>query len=326
MLELSFTATDLAHTRFAISPMWEVVASVRVLQRPEEHPLLRRWSDYAAPSLKAARVDWPLLASLVPVPTRLIPGFVCPPPTTPVPDLDVELATLRATPPEVVKAHVASLPGPIPPLTAELAERPEKGLATLAEEIAQYWDVALAPHWPRIRSALEADVLYRARRLIEGGTALLFEDLDPQITWEDAGSLRLAHRHVIGKRPLRGRGLLLVPSAFIWPRIFSSAVPGRQPTLRYPPRGIGNLWSPERFSVDAAAALAGVLGEARALLLTELSTPATTTELAHRTGMSPSGVSQHLRLLRDAGLVDRHHRGRKVLYTRTRRSQSLLSG
>lgn len=325
MLELSFTAGDLARTRFALSPLWEVVASVRVLRRPGDHPMLRPWSDSAAPALRAAGVDWRRLASLVPVPTRRVPGFVCPPPATPVPDLGVELATLRATPPEVVRAQVAALPGPVPPPAAALVDRPEKGLAALAEEIAQYWEVALAPYWARVRAALEADVLYRARRLVEGGPSLLFEDLDPQVTWDDTGSLRLVHRHASGLRPLGGRGLLLVPSAFIWPRIFSSAAPGRQPTLRYPVRGIGTLWNPERSPAGAAPALAGVLGTARARLLAHLHTPATTTELAHRTGLSPGGVSRHLSLLHDAGLVDRHPRGRTVLYARTRRSESLLA-
>ena len=39
MLELSLTAEDVAYLRFGLSPLWEVVASVRVLKRPAEHPL-----------------------------------------------------------------------------------------------------------------------------------------------------------------------------------------------------------------------------------------------------------------------------------------------
>jgi DNA-binding transcriptional ArsR family regulator len=63
----------------------------------------------------------------------------------------------------------------------------------------------------------------------------------------------------------------------------------------------------------------------RARLLTELDVPASTTELATRTGLSASGVSQYLTALRDAGLVSVHRTGRFVLYARTGAAESLLA-
>jgi DNA-binding transcriptional ArsR family regulator len=42
--------------------------------------------------------------------------------------------------------------------------------------------------------------------------------------------------------------------------------------------------------------------------------------------MGPSRVSQHLRVLRGAGLVTPHRQGRVVLYARTARGQGLVSG
>ncbi|MFE2167564.1 ArsR/SmtB family transcription factor [Streptomyces sp. NPDC059447] len=50
------------------------------------------------------------------------------------------------------------------------------------------------------------------------------------------------------------------------------------------------------------------------------------TELARRAGLSPSGVSQYLTALRDAGLVSAHRAGRSVLYARTSVADSLLAG
>jgi hypothetical protein len=91
---------------------------------------------------------------------------------------------------------------------------------------------------------LEGDVLYRARRLIEGGADRLFADLDRNIRWTDE-TLSVRHRHFSGVRALDGRGLLLVPSAFIWPSVFSVTTGPWQPTLRYPPRGIATLWETE---------------------------------------------------------------------------------
>ncbi|PZG01104.1 transcriptional regulator, partial [Nonomuraea aridisoli] len=37
-LALTFTAHDIANTRFAISPLGEVVASARVVKNPSAHP------------------------------------------------------------------------------------------------------------------------------------------------------------------------------------------------------------------------------------------------------------------------------------------------
>ncbi|WP_307845505.1 DUF5937 family protein [Planomonospora sp. ID67723] len=316
MLKLGFGLADLACTRFAFSPLWEVIASVRVLKSPGEHPLHRPWVTAVRPRLDASGLDWDMLADLVPVPTRTIPAFVCPPPVTTSPDLEVELATLRSTPPGQVEVEGDS------PRLAALREDPETGLETLAEVIRGYWAVTLAPYWPRIRTLLESDVLYRARQLAEGGADRLLNDLDPAVRWED-DTLSVAHRHVSAVRELGGRGLLLVPSVFVWPRLFSVTAPPWQPTLRYSPRGIATLW--ERRPADVPEALAAVLGRSRALLLAELDTPASTTDLSGRTGMSMGGVSQHLTALRDAGLVGAHRSGRYVLYARSQTGEALLA-
>jgi len=68
-----------------------------------------------------------------------------------------------------------------------------------------------------------------------------------------------------------------------------------------------------------------VLGRSRTLLLTELETPASTTELARRTGLSAPGVSQYLTALRKAGLVSAHRAGRSVLYARTSAAEAVLA-
>ncbi len=74
-----------------------------------------------------------------------------------------------------------------------------------------------------------------------------------------------------------------------------------------------------------ADAIAAVLGRSRTLLLAELAAPASTTELARRTGISAAGVSQHLAALRGAGMVSAHRAGRSVLYARTAVAESLLA-
>ncbi|MFD0348248.1 ArsR/SmtB family transcription factor [Kitasatospora aburaviensis] len=76
---------------------------------------------------------------------------------------------------------------------------------------------------------------------------------------------------------------------------------------------------------DPPDALAAVIGRSRAVLLAELDTPASTSDLARRTGLTAGGVSQHLTALRAAGLVDAHRTGRYVLYVRTEAAETLLA-
>ncbi|MDP9868118.1 MULTISPECIES: ArsR/SmtB family transcription factor [Streptosporangium] len=320
MLELEFGLADLACTRFAFSPLWEVVASVRVLKSPGEHPLHRPWVTAVLPRLRTSGLDWGMLADLVPVPTRRIPAFVCPPPVSTAPHLEVELATMCATPPGRVRVELADMESP---RLQPLRDDPARGLVRLAEVIRDYWAVALAPYWPKIRALLEGDVLHRARLLAEGGAGRLLNDLDPAVRWEK-DTLFIQHRHVSGSRELGGRGLLLVPSVFVWPRLFSVTTPPWQPTVRYSPRGVATLW--ERRATGVPEALAAVLGRSRALLLAELDAPASTTDLSLRTGMSMGGVSQHLTALRAAGLVGAHRSGRYVLYARSEIAEALLAG
>ncbi|MFC5889411.1 DUF5937 family protein [Kitasatospora sp. CM 4170] len=321
MLNLAFSTRDLARTRFALSPLWEVVASVRIVKHPAEHPFFRPWSDEVRPRLAASGLDWGLLADLVPQPPRLIPVFVAPPPTAPVPDLGVELAVLRSTAPEQVRSALAGRRAPRSARIEALRDDPQRGLAELADAVEAYWEIAVAPYWPRMRSLLEGDVLQRARLLAEGGAQQLLNDLDPQVTW-DADTLSVRHRHTGGSRTLGDQGLLLVPSVFVWPRVFSVTGPGWQPVLRFPPRGVATLWERRTIPPDA---LAAVIGRSRAVLLAELDTPASTSDLARRTGLTAGGVSQHLTALRAAGLVDAHRTGRYVLYVRTEAAETLLA-
>ncbi|MGW2217374.1 DUF5937 family protein, partial [Nonomuraea sp. NPDC001684] len=251
-LDLTFTAHDLANIRFAVSPLGEVVASARVVKNPAAHPLLRPWADQVRRRLQD--VDWRLLSDLVPVPTISIAGFTCTPPSTSMPDLELELATMRGAAARV-RTDLDHIGGPRTKRVQALYDDPEQGLERLATEVAGYWEAAMAPYWPRIRSLLEGEILHRARLLAEGGAQRMLADLDDTVTWDD-GTLRLEHRYVSGRRSLRGLGLLLVPCVFAWPRVLSVTTPPYQPTVRYAPRGIATLW--ERREVDPPEALAAV--------------------------------------------------------------------
>ncbi|MEU5960240.1 DUF5937 family protein [Micromonospora parva] len=323
MVAISLSAGAVARIRFAVSCLWEVVASIRVLRDPGDHAVHLRWVRRVRAPLVDAGLVGPnggLLWQLVPASPGYLADFLTPPHTSLTPDLATELAALHDTPPATVRAHLDLYPGERTPALAALYADPQAGLGRLIDEIEAYWRIALAPHWPRLRLLLDADVTARARVLAEDGAAVLLNDLHQQVRWED-DTLLVAQRHCLAPNVTDGPGLVLVPSVFVWPSVLSVSA-GDAPQLAYPARGLGTVW--ERPN-GVPQALAAVLGRGRARLLTELTSPVSTTELARRSEMSPAGVSQHLTALRAAGLVVTHRRGRTLLSARTDLAEALLS-
>ncbi|HYH88562.1 MAG TPA: DUF5937 family protein [Solirubrobacteraceae bacterium] len=312
MVTLHLGPEDVANVRFAISPLMELHTSVRALEHPDAKALHLPW--VADTRARVADIDIALLQALQPR-KAYTPDFVSPPPRSPLGELEQELAEMLATPPERVRLELRrayegrELPGVLEPLLAD----PRRMLPQLAELFRAYWERALAPHWPRIRALLEGDVLYRARQLADGGAQLLFADIHPEVSFAE-DTLRIDMPYEV-TTDLAGRGMVFVPSAFTWPRPAASVEPPWQPFLVYPARGIAALWEPGRAAPPAA--LAALLGARRAAILAALHAPRSTTELARALELAPGSVSQHLSVLRGAGLVHGHRVGRSVLYVRS---------
>lgn len=318
VIEFVFTAEDVARTRFAFSALGEVVRSVRVLRDAAAHAIHVPWIHEAVPAL--AGLDLQLLLALIPA-QGYIPDFLTPAPTSPLPQIEDELDRMRATPIELVRRDVRLLSGPRPPAPLRrLLERPEQTLERLSSLIAEYWFRVLANHWQRIRGLLEGDILYRARRLTDGGAERLFADLHPSVSW-DGDCLRI-DRPCHSRRELDGMGLLLVPSAFHWPAAAVISDPPAQPTIFYPARGIACLWEPA--TATGLRGLERLLGATRAQLLVALERPGATIELAERLRRSAPAISQHLGTLREAGLVAGQRDGRQVVYALTDVGERLL--
>jgi DNA-binding transcriptional ArsR family regulator len=166
---------------------------------------------------------------------------------------------------------------------------------------------------------LDAEVFQRARLLAEDGVGGLLNDLHQRVRWE-GDTLQIANRACTTPDVGNGSGLVLVPSVFVWPSVLSVAA-ADPPQLAYPARGIATLWE---CAPAAGAALADLIGKTRAQLLAAMSVPASTTELARRFNLSAGGVSQHLAVLRAAGLVTAHRQGKSLLNTQTTMAEALL--
>ena len=328
-LHLRFGTEDLLRCRFALSPLCETHEAVRTLRRTERHsyhlPWLRRIHG------AVADLDLSPLWLLMPVTGGYTPDFLGPPPTSSVAaSFGDELEQMRACDPSLAGAEIARslacTPGAAESARGRaMLEDPARAVRELADLTQRAWEALVAPDWPRVRDLLEADIAYRARQLAETGLEGLFTDLHPgRVSWREGRlSVRTAFRDVMVQE-LDGRGVLLVPSAFIWPDVVSGFAQPWQPTVLYPARGVGGLW--QRPTPDSVQALAGLLGPNRAAVLAELEEPASTTSLAVRLGLAPSSVSAHLSALRDAGLLTSRRAHRHVLYERTPLGIALLAG
>ena len=312
-ITLRLSLQDLTDLRLAFSPLWEVVASMRVLKGAPANAPDPQWVEAARARLRSAGVGLPMLDRLVDASSPILPGFLAPTPLSPLCSIEDELVALRETDPAFVRRELERVSATGGTSAAALPRDVDRLLSALAEECRAYFEVVLAPLWPRLRATLEDDVLYRSRQLAAGGPRLLFEGLHPNVAL--VGHELHVHRTRLDlRRELGGRGLVLCPSAFVSPRLFVKRDEPRPAVLRYPARAAAEVWL---GSPRAGGGLAGVLGATRARLLLELERPASTSELARRLGLAVGGVSTHLHRLAAAGLVTGSRVGASVLYRRT---------
>ena len=326
LLVLELDVADLAGTRFAISPLSETTKAILLLARPSPPAVNLPWLRWARAQLARRPLRMPRAWPLIVNGLSTYPEFLVPAPSVRAPELDAELARLCATPAEPVRASLRRVfeDHPWPDSATELFERPAESLAEIAAELADCHDRLVRPHWERIRPVLEADIAYRAGLLAGGGARSLFSDLHPDLRWSE-GTLTLTDTDE-GPSPCRVMlgpdGVVLMPSVFNWPLVSVSRATSTQTTLLYPARGTATVW--EGGVTTAPDAVEELLGPARARLLGALRSPATTSALALRFGVTPSAISQHLAVLHRSGLVDRERSGRRVLYPASELGLALL--
>jgi DNA-binding transcriptional ArsR family regulator len=323
-LTVDLSVSELASTRFGISPLSETISGlhqVAVWRRPVHRP----WLQWAAGELAARPLGLPRSWPLVVTGRMGWPQFLLPAPDRAGTTIDGNLAAMQRTTAEQVRASLRRGFGDhLTGSAAELAADPAAVLPAIAAELRAAHDRLIAPHWPRIRAVLDADIAYRARRLADGGADALFADLHPDLHW-DGGRLTLTDV-ARGDRVSAGTapgGLVLVPVVLGPPYVLIKLHTTTQTTVRYPARGLGTVWTAGTRPPCASAVR--LLGRPRAELLEALRSPATTSSLARTLNVTPSAVSQHLSVLRGSGLIAAERAGRHVLYQVTDRGLALLA-
>lgn len=327
-LRIAVSQQDLTTTTFALSPLWELGQALRLLAGDPGRPgatVLRPWLAQARDRYRALarETDIGLILALHP------PGwgadFLAPVPvglSTTIADL---LNQVRATPADQARREAAEALRRQPPVGRRIEQilASDQVAVYAADVLAAAWQVLLEPEWGTLRAICERDVVHRAGQLAARGWAAALTDLHPNLSWHD-GCINLSQWSGDEQVALGGRGLLFVPSVFVWPRLALTLDPPWPPALIYPARGVAALW--EKPGPGSSGALGHLLGASRAGILLALEDPASTSQLAAVLGQSLGGIGDHLAVLREAGLVTRARSGRSVLYRRTPVGDALAGG
>lgn len=315
MLRFTVHRDDLLNSRFAISPLFELDNVLRRLSGVSRARLPADWSARLRPVYRRLRATTEIDTVLALQTNHYGAAFVAPPPASMAQTLDEDLATVRATPLDVARAEIAKVRAgePEPPPRVRAILRDPAVVEIVARTLETVWHELIGPDWPALRAVCERDVLHRAGLLSRAGWAAALDGLHRKVGWRD-GEMRVSFR-MDQDVDLGGRGLLLVPSVFVWPKVAVYTDPPWPHALIYPARGTAALLEPD--DVPPPSALADLVGRSRARLLSTLAEPASTTQLAATLRLAPGAVGDHLAVLRRAGLVHRARAGRSVLYRRT---------
>ncbi|MFD7991291.1 ArsR/SmtB family transcription factor [Streptomyces mexicanus] len=315
-------ADTLAGSRFVLSPLAETFASLKLLHagvggHPGSHPGEHAWLRTHLPGYRRRLAADPVTALLVRagLGREWIADFLTPTPRDGE-SFEEGVARVRAADPVLARAHLrTSLAGPVPD-ALDRDDLPERA-ARLMEYV---WTETVRPSWERRRRVLEADVGARTAQVSRGGWAAVLEGLRPGTRWLGGNRLQV-NLHEYPPREISGAQLVFVP---VTPQTgwVSWEDPPRRYAVVYPCAGA--LAGDDGRRAAAPAALGALLGRARAEVLVLLASPLSTTQLTAVTGQRLGSVGRHLRVLLEAGLVERRRAGRSVLYSQTAAGRLLV--
>ncbi|MEX3099573.1 transcriptional regulator [Streptomyces sp. V2] len=314
MLRIHMTAADLGRVRLARAPalMWETALSVQWLTERPTGPAGAHWFGAVAARLPSATG---LLGHLIP-PRGYFPDFLTP--YGAAADLPDALEPVLRTPPARIREDLALLPA---------RSRSSFGVRTLAtgdvhhlaHAVHRYHRVAVHPFRAAMHDSVAREHARAADLMTNGGTETLLSSLSPHLRWRPP-VLEVAYPT---DRELRldGRGLLLVPSYFCHSLPITLVRQDATPVLVHPvslrthPTALGH-----------SQPLTDLLGRSRAAVLQAAAHGGNTTQLADEADVLISSASQHLAVLRRAGLISSRRQANAVVHRVTPLGADLLGG
>jgi hypothetical protein len=303
MAEFIVDADVMARARFGTSQLAETLAALRILHSSATQPWYRHWRSQHLTAFRDRLHDDPVASALVAAAfgPRWTADFLTVPPAVPDLGLDEELVHLEDLPDDQLRTDLEVVRHPLPPeLTAT-------GLATTAADLLRWiWTTTVAPEWPRRSQILRADIVSRTSRLGTHGWSGVLEGLSRGVRWIGPDRLQV-NEHPFPAHDIRGRDLMFIAahSSGGW---VSWRLPDRY-AVTYPVTGI--------LATNPAPdpqPLARLIGPTRTQILLHAEHPISTSALAATCQLPLGSVGDHLRVLLDAGLLERRRSSREVLY------------
>ncbi len=325
MLRVHFTSDDLARVRILKEPhpLWEVLLSLHQLQTKQGVVV---FGDWRRCTRTMPRQPTGMLTALA-RPKGYSPDFLTP--SLDAPDLDTALEALLRTGKRRLRTDIGLL-------AAETALPTwVRGIAD-GEVDAQAAAGGEHPPLPRVRAgtALARDPRRRHREPHPQGGARGDARARTHAA-HPAPSHTLARLGAGGSLPggpgpaPRRPGLTLVPSFFCWQKPITLADPDRPPVLVYPvSRSPDWAGGGHQTASPRPRSLGALLGRTRAAVLLAIAERPhlNTTELARRLGTSLASASQHVTVLREAGLTITNRHNGSAMHRLSDLGEDLLTG
>jgi DNA-binding transcriptional ArsR family regulator len=329
---------------FSYSPSLEAVLSLHVLVEPKHHSVQHGW-------VRAMRGLSPALKREIDVFAfafrSYFPEFFFPSPAGELLDFAEELRRVRMVDPALARMEFAiPLIGPQagggeardPAMLEDKAVRRrlrERAVAEGDEALADlllddpsallerflgllelYWEEAFAEEWERIEPDLAASVSEAGRQIEGHGLYALLQGLWPEVRCDvEAGRfwLERPHDHEVEIGP--DDRLVLAPSTYVWPHVRVNCDAPWPLGLVFPASSIVREARPRIPPAQLVSVLRALADDTRLRALRLIAErPRSTQELAPLVGVTEAALSKHLRVLAEAGLLDRRREGYYVLY------------
>jgi DNA-binding transcriptional ArsR family regulator len=321
-LHVRFSGSDVGLVRVAgrSDALWETLLAAHQLQCRDGVNVFGDWMRFAAPRLTA-----PMRRVVALAPAQgYSPDFLTPSEAR-TGGLRAGLDAVRGVGKARLRAELAHLPAARQalPWVRALARGETADLERLGEGIAAFHRDLLAPFLPAVERQLAADRAWRSHVLLQGGVDRLLSTLHPAVRWRPP-VLSLTHGPFQRELRLDGRGLVLVPAFFCRRSPTVLRDPKLPPVLVYPVAHQPGWAAPP--SREGRPGVSRLLGRTRAAVLEAAAEGRNTTELARHVRTSPASASEHLRVLREAGLITTRREGASAHHAISPLGRALLDG